>query len=514
MIWLTTSNGIGRIDTDEVLTGFTAKDGFPEGECSFIIQAGIWHYVGTDDGLCRFDGDSGGSVKIFNENDGLLSDGLEVYLLDREGNIWLGGAYSGGLTVFDVGLDVPSKIPPPVFISGFKVFGRDTTVVDGLQFPHNMNYISFDFVGLCFSAPDKVSYRYRMDNLEQEWNLTGKRTAAYPYLPPGRYTFKVTALNNDGVQSPQPASVSFIIRPPFWATLWFRTATLISLILILLGLYNMRIRRLRKWGWELEKQVDERTKELRDAQTQLVQSEKMASLGSLAAGMAHEINNPIGSIISSADTLKRALTKIRDFLAESVSLEELRADDRLRKTFNIIEKNTESTHSAGERIMKIVKNLKNFSRLDEAEFQRADIRKGIEATIKLTEHEFPPGVTLNTEFGPIPELECYPNELNQLFLNLLLNAAQAISGQGNVSIKTDGDAGNIYVTITDTGVGIPPENIDKIFNPGFTTKGVGVGAGLGLAIAYNIVKKHGGSIDVNSELDVGTEVLVSIPVNR
>ena len=164
--------------------------------------------------------------------------------------------------------------------------------------------------------------------------------------------------------------------------------------------------------------------------------------------------------------------------------------------------------------MTIVGSLRRFARLDEAELDEVDLREGIENTLTLVQHELRNRVEVERDYGDIPRVKCYPNQLNQVFMNLLVNASHAIEGQGSIAIKTRPQGDNVLIEFTDSGRGIPQENLKRIFDPGFTTKGSGVGTGLGLSIVYRIVQEHQGSIDVESEVGKGTTFRLLLPIRR
>jgi len=244
----------------------------------------------------------------------------------------------------------------------------------------------------------------------------------------------------------------------------------------------------------------------------LRQSEKMASLGMLVAGVAHEINTPLGAVTSMHDTLIRGVNKMKAFVASS-SASKTTTEDNVQKTIDIIDDANEVINSGNARIKQIVKQLKSFARLDEAELQSVDVNECIEETIRLFEHELKDKIILKKNFSDLPEIVCYPAKLNQVFLNLLVNANQAIDGKGEISIDTFTEDENICITITDNGKGIPKKSFDKIFDPGFTAKGVGVGTGLGLSISYRIIQEHKGDISVESKEGEGSIFKITLPTD-
>jgi len=265
---------------------------------------------------------------------------------------------------------------------------------------------------------------------------------------------------------------------------------------------------------DLERKVQERTRELREKQAQLVQSEKMAALGSLVAGVAHEINTPLGALNSNIDMFIRAFDRFRTLVSKPNLPPEIREDPDLLRLLDVVDELTSVSQTATRRIVTIVNSLRNFARLEEAERKDADIHEGIESTLTLVHHQMKNRIEIVKNLGKVPMIRCYPNQLNQVFMNLLVNAAQAIEGEGRIVVSTryNRKEDEVVVEITDDGRGIEPENLQRIFDPGFTTKGAGVGTGLGLSIVYQIVKDHSGKVDVESELGKGTTFRVVLPV--
>lgn len=267
----------------------------------------------------------------------------------------------------------------------------------------------------------------------------------------------------------------------------------------------------------LEEKVQERTAalqrtldELRETQAQLVQSEKMAALGDLVAGVAHEINTPLGAVSSNTDLTGRALEKIRPTLGDPAQAQT--AERWLGKALEL----AQVSKDACGRIGAIVKSLRNFARLDEAERKPADLHEGLESTLTLAAHLLRNRVEVVRDYGELPQVDCFANQLNQVFLNMIVNAAQAIEGPGTITLRTrrvEGPpAARVCIEIQDSGSGIEPGNLRRIFDPGFTTKGVGVGTGLGLAISYRIVRNHGGEIEVDSAIGRGTTFRILLPL--
>lgn len=265
--------------------------------------------------------------------------------------------------------------------------------------------------------------------------------------------------------------------------------------------------------------------ELKEAQFHLFQSDKMASVGQLAAGVAHEINNPLGFISSNLRTLDKYVNKMTDFirsqfeLMESMNAQEAldairqkRQDLKLDYILKDVKDLIKDSLGGADRVKRIVQDLKSFSHVDETEYKLSDINTGLESAINMAMNELKYKATLKKEYGVIPLTICNLGQLNQVFLNLLVNAAHAIEGQGGITIKTWYNGGYIHLTISDTGSGIPEANLKRIFEPFFTTKEVGKGTGLGLSISYDIIKKHRGNIKVESIPGKGTTFTINLPV--
>lgn len=258
---------------------------------------------------------------------------------------------------------------------------------------------------------------------------------------------------------------------------------------------------------ELESHVDETSKLLMESQLALTRSERMAALGTLIAGLAHEINTPMACVHANNDVLDEAFkhlaTVIREFPAPP-------SDDTLRM-MEILDETIHMNRLASERLVKIIRNVRTFARLDEKERRKANVHELLENTLTLLTHELRGRIEVIREYGSVPEIECYPNGLSQVFLNILMNAAQSIAEQGRITIRTSFVDGWVRVAIEDDGSGMPPELQAKAFEPGFTTKKASQGTGLGLSICRQIVENHEGRIELMSEPDVGSTFTIIIP---
>jgi len=281
----------------------------------------------------------------------------------------------------------------------------------------------------------------------------------------------------------------------------------------------------KKYKRDIEKQNKElalRAAELQRLQAQIIHSEKMASLGQLAAGIAHELNNPAGFIYGNMDILKDQLAGLQDLLVayECVDLPPnvaaLVGAIKTRINYDQLMDDLDSIISdcleGAERIRGVVQNLRLFSRLDEAEVKKVDLHEGIESTIRLLSQYYTSGrLVLHRDYGHLPPVSCYAAQLNQVWMNVLANAAQAVSGNGEVGITTKLESGWAVIAISDSGCGISPYQLPRIFDPFFTTKPVGEGTGLGLSISYGIIERHGGTISVASTPGTGTTFTIRIP---
>jgi len=377
-------------------------------------------------------------------------------------------------------------------------------------------------------------WNYSIWNYVDEKDHVRLREAISTTLAEGRYNGELCMRRPDG-----------ICFPFMFSAVSLSMEDLDKPAIIILGqdVTNLREmeRELKRHSENLEKKVAERTEEiqlaydkLKQAQSQVLQSEKMASIGQLAAGVAHEINNPVGFVKSNLGTLAEYMEILKKVLERYASLaerikegqtgdseairevleqiEELDREEDLNYILSDLDSLIKESSDGVQRVKEIVQNLKSFARVDESESKEADINEGIEATLKVVWNELKYKTTVIKNLRPLPHIHCNPGQLNQVFMNLLVNAAQAIPERGEIRIDTEATEDKIVIRISDTGSGIPEENMSKLFDPFFTTKPVGKGTGLGLSISYGIIQKHKGTIEVASRLGEGTTFTIQLPI--
>lgn len=281
----------------------------------------------------------------------------------------------------------------------------------------------------------------------------------------------------------------------------------VSVIIFYVAIVHFQVDQVKELNVTLEQKVIERTEELRRTQMRLAQSERMASLSRLVAGVAHEMNNPVGAVQSIAESMTTAVERLKTKARDNNDAIEAEWE----RFFAFAEDAGRVLRAGTKKITHVVEDLRKFARLDEAVLQRTDLNNELDETVNLLRGILKPGVEVRREFGELPEILCYPAQLNQVFLNLLVNANDAVGERGTIVLGTAARDGRVRIEIGDDGGGIPEEYVEKVFEPGFTTKGAGVGTGLGLAICYRIVQEHGGEITVSSAVGKGSTFTIDLP---
>ncbi|MGN6539552.1 MAG: two-component regulator propeller domain-containing protein [Ginsengibacter sp.] len=397
-----------------------------------------------------------------------------------------------------------------------------------LRIPSDQNYMQFQFAQASLGRQDRVLYSFILEGIDKKWSPANDRTFTDNYLnlPPGDYTFKVRSRGLDGKWS-APALFAFTILPP-WYKSWWAYLIFALLIMGLLRAYIVfRSRRLKKENRVLEEKVALRTnelqkslEELKSAQTQLVQSEKMASLGELTAGIAHEIQNPLNFVNNFSEVNTELIDEMKNELQNGNAQQAIEIADDIRS-------NQQKINFHGKRADAIVKGMLQHSRSSSGEKEPTDINALADEYLRLSYHgSRAKDKTLNastkTDFDPlVGKVNVIPQDMGRVLLNLFNNAFYAVTEKKKLNIpgydptvlvSTKRFNGHVEISVKDNGNGIPQKVLDKIFQPFFTTKPTGEGTGLGLSISYDIIKSHGGTLNVETKDGEGSEFIIRLPV--
>ncbi len=542
-LWIGTfGGGLDRFEPSTETFVHTAMNTLSDNAVLGILEDEIGRlWLSTNRGLSRFDPEAG-QWTTYDALDGLqdLEFNPGAYAASVTGEMFFGG--NSGFNAFFPGRFTDNAFVPPVVLTSVKVFGREVlgarpdAYVQPIELSWQDNFFSFEFAALSFRRPDKNRYMYRLEGLDQDWVDAGtRRFATYTKVPPGEYVFRVRGSNNDGVWNQQGAAARIVIAPPVWRTPVAYGIYALAVAGLLFGAFSLQRRRLERheraalqaldlkrkqeeltsaelWARELEaknRQLEENHQQILRAQQQLVQSEKMASLGQLVAGVAHEINNPVSFIASGLPTLRQDVEQLAQRVPADARGERFRQiRQRLGSLIDVIDEGARRTEE-------IVANLRAFSRLDQAELKTVDLHQGLDSTLGLLEHQTKNRIRVIRSYGDLPPVQCYASQINQVFMNLLANAVQAIDGEGTLTVTT-ATAGedHVRIEIRDTGCGMSEPVKRRMFDPFFTTKAVGQGTGLGLSISHGILETHRATVEVDSRPDEGTEITIMLPIRQ
>jgi signal transduction histidine kinase/streptogramin lyase len=567
-LWIGTSSGLNLFnETDETFHVFTEMDGLPD-NCIFGIleddHGNLW--LSTRKGICKVilkegtGADLIQSAQTYTRDDGLQGDIFFENTCQKSEDGWMYFGGNHGFTAFHPDSIQENYTVPPVYITDIlineqSVYSQQPTSLDTVLFEterielsHKQNFLAFEYLALNYSNAEQNRYRYMMEGLDDNWVEAGtRRFAEYRDLKPGEYTFRVLGSNDDGVWNEEGASIGIIIHPPWYRTLLAYFLYVILVAAAIYGFIRWRTWRLRKEKEMLEAQVKERTKtiekqkeeilaantdleeqkeelvqqkeelqitldRLNETQAQLIQSEKLAALGGLVSGVAHEINTPVGISVTAASSLAEETRKMAEqYKANKISRAEFKEYlNAANQSANLILSNMERTAT-------MVQSFKQVSVDQSTEQQRKFKLK--EYTEDVIRSLYPrlkgKKIKINLEIDEQMELNSYPGAFSQILTNLVLNSM--IHGfesmeKGNISIIALTDDNHLVIDYRDDGRGIPEEHLDRIFDPFFTTNKK-AGTGLGLHIVYNLVdQKLGGSISCIRDNTAGVLFQMKIPI--
>ncbi|MFZ1715681.1 MAG: two-component regulator propeller domain-containing protein [Saprospiraceae bacterium] len=548
IFWIGTyGGGLNRLDSSSgKFTIYTKENGLLSNTVQGLAgdeEGNLW--IMADEGITRFNGTLM-RTKQFGSTDGLAtsaigveSDDYNAYLsMEGTDGIIYFGSNNGhnGLIAFQPGSIQENKFQPPVVITQFKIFDKNYPVIgEEFSLSYRQNFFDIEFAALSYRASGKNEYRYKLEGVDNDWVDKGTgRIAHYTKVPPGKYTFRVKGSNNDGAWSTQDAVLTIIVHPPWWLTWWAYTSYGLLIIGSIWAFVFYRSRNLLEQKRFLEKQVASRTAEvvhqkealqstledLKATQNQLIQSEKMASLGELTAGIAHEIQNPLNFVNNFSELNAELVKEIDEQLA--IGNEQYAKGNpqhaiihlqQAKDLINDIKANSDKINHHGKRAESIVKGMLEHSRTSTGKKEWTDINALAAEYVRLSyqglrakSNNF--NSEIITDFDPnLPKVQVVSQDIGRVLLNLINNGFQAINEKIKSGVKdykpaltvsTKMQFNKILISIKDNGPGIPEDIRDKIFQPFFTTKPTGQGTGLGLSLAYDIVKAHGGMIQVNT----------------
>lgn len=529
-LWLGTfGGGLNRlnIETDEIKV-YTEIDGLPN-NIVFAVHSDEEGYLwlSTDNGLSRFNPETEEFLN-FDINDGLPSNQFfwGSSFVSPTGEMFFGG--TDGMIKFHPSNIMQSSYTPPLYITDVKEynqslsFTKSSAFISRLEFSYKVKSFQIEFTSLDYSVPQKNQFAYRLG--EGEWTYNGNRNYInFMNIAPGNYKLSIKATNSDGVWNEEGITIDLEIVPPYWQTWWFRIGVILFVILLVATIYRLRIIQINNQKKELELTVKMRTEELlssneelnaineelyrqreeledtleklKNTQNQLIQSEKLASVGILAAGVAHEINNPLNFI-------KGGIIALQNYFKENIG-----------GYYNDVANLFEMINTGVSRATGIVTSLNHYSRKDDSKAVETDIHTIIENCLLMLNNQLKHRVTVERDYtSKSISLLCNEGKMHQAILNILSNAEQSIEEEGVITIKTQVKGDSMIISISDNGCGIKPEDLPRITDPFFTTKEAGKGTGLGLSITLNIIEEHKGKLEFQSELGNGTSVIITLPI--
>ena len=493
-------------------------------------------WIGTDDGIVKLNVQRN-ETTLFGKNYNVESLTNGSAYKNKDGKLYFGT--STGYYFFDPRQLKSSSKSPQVILSAFRIGdklvkpGNNSPITESLftaseiHLPYYQNVFSIDFIAIDYTNPQDNRYLFMLENYDNTWHQAGSdRRASFYNLPPGKYIFKVKAANSDGLWAEKDLAI--IITPPWWRTWWAYCIYGLLFILAAYGFHRfqrekvIRVERERSRTKELAqaKEIEKAYNELKTTQAQLVQSEKMASLGELTAGIAHEIQNPLNFVNNFSEVNRELIEELKSQKSK------LKTEEQ-EEILNDIDQNLEKISLHGKRADAIVKGMLQHSRMSSGQKELTDINALVEEYLRLAFHGLRAkdksfNTKIETDFdGSIGKINIVSQDIGRVTLNLINNAFYAVGerrkAEGSeyepkVTVSTKKKNNKVVISVKDNGNGIPQKNLDKIFQPFFTTKPTGQGTGLGLSLAYDIVKAHGGEIKVETKEGEGSEFLIILPM--
>ena len=556
--WFNTLNGFGYLNaacTETERFFDFEKLKFPGGvvrrSFCFDRQGLLWLAVGN--GLIQFD-PSTESFKQFGFERGLQGSIFRSVYKGPSGKLYFMG--TGGVNIFDPEKIKTNPYPPQMVFTGLKldeksiIHGEESAIKkpifisDKITVDPEINVISVDFAAMHFASSKNNSYQYKLQGFDKNWRDGGNiGNATYTNLAPGEYTLFIKGSNLDNVWSDGTKSITIIILPPWWRTWWAYILYAALFLFILWQIFRyqkkrtIRQERERTQQKELEqaKEIERAYTELKSTQAQLIQSEKMASLGELTAGIAHEIQNPLNFVNN--------FSEVNAELIEEATQENKKGNTHeVEIILKDIKENSDKINHHGNRAADIVKGMLQHSSIGTGKKEPTHINALADEYLRLAYHGLRAKdksfnssmipIAIGTDFDEsIGNINIIPQDIGRVILNLINNAFYAVNARLNesfgqekskqgiahyeptVEVSTKKEGNKILITVKDNGNGVPEKILDKIFQPFFTTKPTGQGTGLGLSLSYDIVKAHGGEIKVSTKENEGTEFTILLPIN-
>jgi signal transduction histidine kinase len=509
-VWAATESGLDKLNPESGrFTSYYTKDGLPSDRVNCILEdqrGNLW--MSTNRGISRFD-PGANTFKNYSTADGLPGMDFTGWLTcskGTSGRMFFGG-FSGATSFYPERV-VDSAYVPPVVFTDFRLSGRPVEVgsgsplkksisyTDHITLSHQQSTFAVEFAALSYSDNTISRYRYKLDGLDQQWNETGtdQRMVNYASLPAGNYTFHVqTATGQSGWGLPG-ATLHIQVLPPWWDTRWFRTIIAAALLFLVWGVYHIRVRSIEQHYRE-RRQAEEA---LRQAHADLIHSNRVSSMGELTVSLAHELNQPIAAAIIDANTCLRWLAR------EQPDLDEVRA---------AAARSAKSATRAAE----IIKRVRLLFKKGTPEWELVDLNEVIREMIAFLQGEAAQfAISVQTKLAAdLPRVMGDRVQLQQVLMNLMINSIDAMKdvvGTRELTIQSQrGDNGQVLISVDDTGVGLPSQQADKVFDAFFTTKTHGTG--LGLRISRSIIESHGGRLWASDNSPRGARFCFTLPTS-